>query len=140
MQKNNSLIRILPQDRQIRVENGATLLENFIRHGIFLRSDCGGKGVCGKCRVFKISKDGAQEPIESCMYGVSRDLAVHIPESAMLSSHIMTKAPVIFPEAFKRRFKYKICARSPSKARGATARWRSAWAYWQVQAVRVAGR
>ncbi|OGQ91964.1 MAG: hypothetical protein A2464_12600 [Deltaproteobacteria bacterium RIFOXYC2_FULL_48_10] len=105
MKKNNSVIRILPHDRQIRVENGATLLENFIRHGIFLRSDCGGKGVCGKCRVFKISGAGAQETIESCMYVVSQDLAVHIPESAMLSSHIMTKAPVIFPEAFKRRFR-----------------------------------
>ncbi len=73
MQKNNSVIRSLPQDRQIRVENGATLLENFIRHGIFLRSDCGGKGVCSKCRLFKISEDGPRD--------LSRGLQTTVPNS-----------------------------------------------------------
>lgn len=100
MDENNPLIRILPNNKQIRTALGHTLLEDLIHHGIFLRSDCGGNGSCGKCRVRKISNDGSREMINACRHIIDGDIAIEIPASSLLSSHIMSKAPVIFPAAF----------------------------------------
>jgi len=43
-------IIILPEGKKIQAEEGKTLLENIADH-ITIRSDCGGMGVCGKCRI-----------------------------------------------------------------------------------------
>jgi uncharacterized 2Fe-2S/4Fe-4S cluster protein (DUF4445 family) len=40
-----------PEGRQISAKSGETLFEIAHRSGLQLRSDCGGKGTCGKCRV-----------------------------------------------------------------------------------------
>jgi len=40
-----------PEGRQISAKSGETLFEIAHRGGLQLRSDCGGKGTCGKCRV-----------------------------------------------------------------------------------------
>ena len=44
-------IHIESVDLKIPVEADQTVLEALIGAGIFLRTDCGGKGGCGKCRV-----------------------------------------------------------------------------------------
>ncbi len=44
-------IHIKSDDRKIPAEADQTVLEALINAGIFLRTDCGGKGFCGKCRV-----------------------------------------------------------------------------------------
>ncbi|MGM0644436.1 MAG: ASKHA domain-containing protein [Thermodesulfobacteriota bacterium] len=81
-------------------------MESLVHQGIFLRSDCGGKGKCGKCRVQKIIEGGRTEIIESCQYTVNEDVFIKIPESSMLSYHIMSKAPISFPSAFTNQFKH----------------------------------
>lgn len=95
-------IQILPHGRTIRAIAGQSLLEALIHKSIFLRSDCGGKGKCGKCLVETVSDDGTAKAVESCQYQVNEDVCIKIPESSMLSSHIMDKAPVSFPDAFSR--------------------------------------
>ena len=40
-----------PEGRQISAKAGETLFEIAHRGGLQLRSDCGGKGTCGKCRI-----------------------------------------------------------------------------------------
>jgi uncharacterized 2Fe-2S/4Fe-4S cluster protein (DUF4445 family) len=46
-------IYLLPHGRKIYSESGKTLIEILIDKNIFLRSDCSGKGICGKCRIKK---------------------------------------------------------------------------------------
>jgi len=100
------LIRILPHERVIKTSSGQSLLEALIHQSIFLRSDCGGKGICGKCIVQKRLGDGTYKNIESCNHIITEDVSIKIPETSMLSSHIMSKAQVSFPSAFKDRFKH----------------------------------
>ena len=79
-------------------------MEALIDQNIFLRSDCGGKGTCGKCRVEKKLENGDHEIINACTYTVSDDIKIEIPESSMLSSHIISKVPVSLPKEFTDRF------------------------------------
>ncbi len=97
-------IQILPDGRKFSAKSGKSLMEALMEQNIFLRSDCGGKGICGKCRVKKVLSNGEHEMINSCQFIVSEDIKIEIPEKAMLSSHIITKAPVSFPEEFNDRF------------------------------------
>jgi len=96
-------IQLLPHGRQITARSGRSLMEALVDHSIFLRSDCGGRGNCGKCRVNIVAPDGSRESVTSCTLEITEDLKIEIPESSMLSSHIITKAPLTFPESFNNR-------------------------------------
>lgn len=72
-----------------------------MHQSIFLRSDCGGKGTCGKCLVHNRLADGTTVTITACQQRVNEDISIEIPETSLLSSHIMSKAPVSFPKIFK---------------------------------------
>ncbi|MCF6246499.1 MAG: ASKHA domain-containing protein [Desulfobacula sp.] len=98
-------IHILPNGRQIPATPGRNLMESLMDQSVFLRSDCGGKGTCGKCRVKKKLENGNHEIINSCTYTVTEDIKIEIPESSMLSSHIISKAPASLPDVFMDRFK-----------------------------------
>ncbi len=50
-----------PQGRRIEVEKGETLLDAARRIGVGIRTDCGGKGTCGKCRVIVNTQSGLSE-------------------------------------------------------------------------------
>ena len=54
---------IRPSGIELPIESSLTLLENLQKQGIFIESNCGGKGTCGKCRVRFIK--GATPPSES---------------------------------------------------------------------------
>ncbi len=102
---NTYHIQILPHGRQIKAKPGRSLMESLMDQSIFLKSDCGGKGTCGKCRVKKDLGNGESELIHSCTFIVSEDIKIEIPESSLLSSHVISKAPVSFPANFNDRFK-----------------------------------
>jgi uncharacterized 2Fe-2S/4Fe-4S cluster protein (DUF4445 family) len=99
-------IHVFPQNKRISVNSNQSLIEALMDQGIFLRSDCGGKGKCGKCRVLKVLHNGHLEEIASCTYKVEADISIKIPETSLLSPQIMSKAPVAFPAGFKERFKH----------------------------------
>ena len=96
-------IRILPHDRKIEANAGRSLMEALVDHSIFLRSDCGGKGSCGKCKVYTVCKNGDKESVTSCNFMISHNINIEIPSSSLLSSHVISKAPVSFPESFNNR-------------------------------------
>lgn len=96
-------IQLMPHGRHIKGTGGRSLMEALVDHSIFLRSDCGGRGVCGKCRVNQIAADGSSASVTSCNLEITGDLQIEIPESSMLSSHIITKAPVAFPASYNSR-------------------------------------
>ncbi len=68
-----------PDDRQISIHAGATLLEAAGQAGIILNTVCGGKGTCKKCKVV-LEPDGRE--VLACQYHIDSDLAVTIPTSS----------------------------------------------------------
>ncbi|NPV53805.1 MAG: DUF4445 domain-containing protein [Firmicutes bacterium] len=48
--------------KQISVEEGTTLLDAIVQSGMRIRASCGGKGTCGKCRVYA---SGELSPVTS---------------------------------------------------------------------------
>ncbi len=89
-----------PEGRKITATNNDRLLETLIAHNILLRSDCGGKGVCGKCRVELLSQAGEISETLACTHQVTGDLVLQIPESSLLSSNILSKPPAALPSSF----------------------------------------
>ena len=101
---NKYLIDLLSHGKKIHAKPGKSLMESLIDQNIFLRSDCGGKGTCGKCRVKRELENGGHEIINACTYTISEDIKIEIPETSMLSSHIISKARVSLPKVFTDRF------------------------------------
>ncbi len=99
-------ITLLPSGRRIAARRGERLLSVLMNNGLFLRSDCGGKGTCGKCAVFLVHDDGSGEMVKACCFEVVSDIRIEIPESSLGVSHILDKAPVVFPPGFEQRFKH----------------------------------
>ncbi|MBW2063063.1 MAG: DUF4445 domain-containing protein [Deltaproteobacteria bacterium] len=106
-------IHITPQGESLEAAAGQSLLEALAENGIFLRSDCGGKGACGKCVVKILDSDflEAQPPstAEQKLVGVSSlkaghrlacrvevcgDLSIEIPKQALLSPEVVQKPPL----------------------------------------------
>ena len=93
-------ITLLPHGRRIIANRGENVLEALLAHNIFLRTDCGGKGKCGKCRVEVADKDGTTATVEACTLVVTEDISFRIPDTSLLSPHILNKAPAILPASF----------------------------------------
>lgn len=90
-----------PEGKQLDIPEDRPLLYELADHGILLRSDCGGKGRCKKCQVF-IEQDGrTMDVVEACVFRVTEDLIIHIPEASRLSFDIIDKAPLLLPASFR---------------------------------------
>ena len=93
-------IHLQPDDVHLDLAHGRTLLLGLADHGVFLRSDCGGRGICKKCRV-AVAEDGQEiRHVEACSFLVTEDLTVRVPDFARLPSCILDKAPLLLPESF----------------------------------------
>lgn len=69
----------LPEEnRTLLCEDGRMLYDLLSQHGM-LDAPCGGRGVCGKCRV---TVEG--ESVLSCLYTVDRDITVEIPQKTAI--------------------------------------------------------
>jgi uncharacterized 2Fe-2S/4Fe-4S cluster protein (DUF4445 family) len=108
-------VRIHIDRRIIPATPGASLMEAMVSAGLLLRSDCGGRGRCGKClvRATSIAPDAlspAQGPeIKSlgeeqlaqgsrlaCCAKVLADVAVEIPAESLLTPEVVQKgSPVL---------------------------------------------
>jgi len=93
-----------PDGKRVRVEAGITILQAAKEAGIIIRSECGGRGVCGKCKVIVKNADAiseisgierkllSQREIEegyrlSCQTRIFKDVVVMIP----LESRVETR-------------------------------------------------
>jgi len=76
MSNKQFYVHLLPHGRRIEARPERTLMESLMN---------------------KIKK--------ACQLIISEDISIEIPESSMLSSHIISKAAVSLPEAFKDKFK-----------------------------------
>jgi len=77
-----------PDDKEILIHEGATVLEAARQAGIILTTPCGAKGTCGKCAVF-LHPVGQQ--ILACQYRVQRDLVVVVPPESRFYEHKILK-------------------------------------------------
>lgn len=57
-------INFLPDKKNITVNEGTTILEALEIAGINIDTPCGGKGICGKCKVLFVEEISAASPIE----------------------------------------------------------------------------
>jgi len=93
-------IRFLPDDREVAVEEGKTLLEAARRANIYVGAICGGEGICGKCRV--IIREGEVEGestefltrdeirrgyVLACQVVARSDLVVEVPPESRLGGY-----------------------------------------------------
>ena len=82
-------IQLVPQGEILHAHAGQGLLEVLAESGVFLRSDCGGKGTCQKCRV---KVDGVSQ--RACGVRVDKNLSVEIPDSSRVTPEVTVKPPV----------------------------------------------
>lgn len=73
-------LTVLPQAVTVHAESGANLLEVLRRQGILLDAPCGGRGICGKCRVFVDGREAT-----ACKTLVDGDMTVRLPEGEDLA-------------------------------------------------------
>jgi uncharacterized 2Fe-2S/4Fe-4S cluster protein (DUF4445 family) len=87
----------LPTGETLDTLKGENLLKTLKRHGVYLVASCGGKGICGKCRIkivsgkYSIKSKGKLEPREigsgivlACQTFPKEDLIIDIPKESKL--------------------------------------------------------
>lgn len=117
MENPKQKIRITLNGQSYFAESGQTALEALINNGLLLRSDCGGKGRCGKCQIKVHDPDSVSlsTPSEgevkilgqkglaagyrlACCATLLNDISLEIPASARLSASVLEKAPPLLLE------------------------------------------
>ncbi len=86
-------VKFYPADKSVNIRKGTSLLEAVRMAGIELSTNCGGEGICGKCRMIIVEGDIPnrvvwpfnEEQIEkgyvlACLSHVYGDLIVEIPK------------------------------------------------------------
>ena len=56
-----AIITFEPEGRRVRIALGTTIFQAASEAGVDIRSECGGKGICGKCRVIVQDKNSLSE-------------------------------------------------------------------------------
>jgi len=105
-------VTFLPDNKIIEVAKDTTILSAAISAGVFIKSSCGGDGVCGQCKVVLkkgsvISQSSARiSPEErhkgiylACITQVASDLEVEVPSESKLDFDKLT------PEELELRLK-----------------------------------
>ncbi len=93
-----------PDDREISIHEGATLLDAAREAGIILTTPCGGTGTCGKCAV-QFHPSG--QKILACQHRVHSDLVVTVPPESRfyehkILAHGLTPGAEIHPTVFQK--------------------------------------
>ncbi|MHB1651964.1 MAG: ASKHA domain-containing protein [Desulfitobacteriaceae bacterium] len=97
---SSCLVKFMPENRMIEVEEGTSLLNAASKAGIYIKSGCGGKGSCGACKVVVLSgqpevkgtgkltpEEVAQGVRLSCQTFVIGDVVVDVPPESRLQEH-----------------------------------------------------
>ncbi|MDW7673478.1 MAG: 2Fe-2S iron-sulfur cluster-binding protein, partial [Bacillota bacterium] len=93
-------VRFLPNNVEIEVDSGVSLLEVANKAGIAIKSTCGGDGSCGRCTVKvqegqvtsigqgNLSKKAKEQGLSlACKSIVSENVSIEVPKDSLLQSH-----------------------------------------------------
>lgn len=94
-------IHFLPDDQEISINAGQTLLEAARRANVYVGAICGGEGTCGKCRLIVREGEVEGESTEfltreeirrgyvlACQVVPRSDLVVEVPPESRLSGYV----------------------------------------------------
>lgn len=98
--KNSYRIDILPDKLTLTATPGESLLDLLTAGGMLLRTDCGGKGVCGKCLIEVVAALPPNRFLPACTCKVESDMTIAIPPASRVSPHIVDKAEIALPASF----------------------------------------
>lgn len=100
--KKTFTVRFEPDEVEVEVESGATILDAARKGGVFIDSICGGEGVCGKCRVVVrkgeieggttefFSRDEIRQGyVLACEARATSDLVVEVPPESRLKGRVV---------------------------------------------------
>ncbi len=101
-------IKFLPSDRVFPAERGDNLLEIAMQAGVHINASCGGRGVCGKCRVRIAggSVESSGNPLLSdddramgfrlaCSSSITEDAVVEIPLESQIDRSILARSATL---------------------------------------------
>ena len=103
-ENNKVSVHFEPDNIDVSVEPGTSLLEAAINAGIYIAASCGGQGHCGTCKV--LIKEGSVEGArtdkvsaeeynqgfrQACRSKVLSDLAVYIPVESRLEKTALVR-------------------------------------------------
>jgi uncharacterized 2Fe-2S/4Fe-4S cluster protein (DUF4445 family) len=93
-------VKFIPDNLEVEVEQGTSLLKAASLAGIFIKSGCGGKGSCGACKVTVLSGNvqvegtGNLSPEQlasgvrlSCHTFVQENVVVEVPPESRIQEH-----------------------------------------------------
>ncbi len=98
-------ITMKPSERSVQVPKGTNLLEACHQAGVGIPASCGGKGICGKCRIRVIEGDvperiGHEQALSlaevhagwrlACLVEVTEDLVIETPNDTPIRTAILT--------------------------------------------------
>jgi Na+-transporting NADH:ubiquinone oxidoreductase subunit F len=113
-------------DRELSVEKGQTLLTSLWRHNVLVPSVCGGRGMCGVCkvRIVKGAEAIAMTPAEqkrltddernrqvrlACQIRIDNDLAIEVPADFLAVRRWQTRCEAIEELTYDtRRFRFEL--------------------------------
>ena len=116
-------LTVQPDEKTVVVEHGESVLQALQQLDVFVRSDCGGAGVCGKCRVLSHGEEGlsaisdeeratlGEEQVAggyrlACLAAVTSEATVVVPRTASEHGSPRGKkiqAPICTPDPLVRR-------------------------------------
>jgi uncharacterized 2Fe-2S/4Fe-4S cluster protein (DUF4445 family) len=105
-EKYGCIIRLEPFGLRFEAKPGTNLAYFLREQGIPLRSDCGGKGLCGKCVVNVSSPNHLKKEAQAslaCRTEVAADLLVDVPLSSLVSPSEAVDKAIDF-ESYPPRF------------------------------------
>ncbi len=89
-------VKIIPNNIEVKVQGGSTLLTAQILAKLRPDAPCGGQGTCGKCLV-DIVENGRKTTVKACQYKVEKDLVIevkHDDEHHILENGIKRKIDI----------------------------------------------
>lgn len=112
-----------PEGKEATIKEGKTILEAANHAGVYINSECGGEGVCGRCKVRIVegavdrttsstsflTKDEIQQSyVLACQTDIHSDLVILVPSYAALEDDqiLKTGTPLSYssPEVMEKEF------------------------------------
>jgi len=97
-------IKFLPHNREIKVNEGESLIRAAMEAGVHINASCGGEGVCGKCRVIVETGEvagGFSEQLSpadrekgfrlACRSTITGDVVVRVPVESAIDASVLSQ-------------------------------------------------